>query len=108
MRSQVAIIIVTRADIDANDAAAFRVLSHPQTVGHIAVNGPHVRYTNLRVLQSNLLAPPGKGADIIDLTFTASAALVGAMGVGVMRQAFEHALGWVKAEKRGGGELLSL
>ncbi|KAK4542391.1 hypothetical protein LTR36_006848 [Oleoguttula mirabilis] len=106
MRSQVAIIIVTRSDIEANEASAFTVLSHPQTVGHTAVNGPHIRYKNLRVPKSNMLAPPGKGADVIDLTFTASAALVGAMGIGVMRQVFEHALAWAKTEKRGGNEVM--
>ncbi|KAI8633141.1 acyl-CoA dehydrogenase [Xylariaceae sp. FL1651] len=106
VRSQVAIIIVTRDDIAANDDPAFQVLSHPKTVGHTAVNGPHIRFSNLRVPRSNLLASPGKGADILDMTFTASAALVGAMGVGIMRQTFDKALAWVKAEKRGGTETM--
>ncbi|KAK5126228.1 hypothetical protein LTR85_010463 [Meristemomyces frigidus] len=106
MRSQVAIIIVTRSDIASNEPSAFRVLSHPQTVGHTAVNGPHIRYTNLRVPKSNLLAPPGKGADVIDLTFTTSAVLVSAMGIGVMRQVFDHALAWAKVEKRGGNKIM--
>lgn len=106
MRSQVAIIIVTRADIDANDASAFQVLSHPQTIGHTAVNGPHVRYNNLRVPRSNLLVPPGKGTEVIEATFTASAALVCAMGVGVMRQVFDYALTWARSERRGGSEFM--
>ena len=38
----------------------------------------------------------------MDSTFTASAALVGAMGVGVMRQTFDKALAWAKIERRGG------
>ena len=106
MREQVAIIIVTRDDIANNDPAAYTVLSHPQTVGHTAVNGPHVKFTDLRVPKSNLLAPPGKGADVVDMTFTASAALVGAMGVGVMRQAFNVVLAWAKTEKRGGKDVM--
>ena len=104
VRSQVAIIIVTRKDIAANDPAAYQVLSHPRTIGHTAVNGPHIRFSNLRVPKTNLLAPPGRGADVIEMTFTASAALVGAMGVGVMRQTFDKALAWARFERRGGKE----
>jgi len=106
IRSQVAIIVVTRADIEANDPGSFQVLSHPQTVGHTAVNGPHIRYSNLRVPKTNLLVPPGKGADIIEMTFTASADLVAAMGVGIIRQVFDHALVWAKTERRGGHEIM--
>lgn len=106
MRSQVAIIVVTRSDIAANAPSAFQVLSNLKTIGHTAVNGPHIRYTALRVPKANLLVPPGKGADVIDLTFTASAVLVSAMGVGLMRQVFDHALAWARAEKRGGSEVM--
>lgn len=106
VRSQVAIIIVTRDDIAANDSKAYTVLYHPQTVGHTAVNGPHIRFADLRVPKSNLLAPPGKGADVVDMTFTASAALVGAMGVGIMRQTFDRALAWAKVERRGGKDIM--
>lgn len=106
VRDQVAIIIVTREDIARNEMSAFQVLEHPQTVGHTAVNGPHIRFDKLRVPKGNLLAPPGKGADVVDMTFTASAALVGAMGVGVMRQAFTEALAWAKAERRGGRDVM--
>lgn len=106
VRGQVAVIIVTRDDIAKNDPQAYEVLYHPQTIGHTAVNGPHIRFNNLRVPKANLLAPPGKGADIVEMTFTASAALVGAMGVGVMRQAFDEALAWAKTERRGGAEIM--
>lgn len=106
MRSQVAVIIVTRENIVGNGADAFTVVSHPETLGHTAVDGPHVRYTNLRVPKENLLAPPGKGADVIDATFTGSAALVCAMGVGIMRQVFDYTLAWAKNEKRGGHEIM--
>ena len=101
-----AIILVTRDDIANNGPKGFTVLSHPQTVGHTAVNGPHIRFSNLRVPKSNLLAPPGKGADVVDMTFTASAVMVGAMGVGMMRQTFDAALAWAKTERRGGKEIM--
>jgi nitroalkane oxidase len=106
VRDQVAIIIVTREDIANNDFNAYTVLSHPQTVGHTAVNGPHIRFTNLRVPKSNLLAPAGKGADVVDMTFTMSAVLVCAMAVGIMRHTFDAALAWAKTERRGGKEIM--
>ena len=106
VRGQTAIIIVTKEDIAANDPSAYHVLYHPETIGHTAVNGPHIRFSDLRVPKSNLLAPPGKGADVVEMTFTASAAIVGAMGVGIMRQAFDRALAWAKTEHRGSKEVM--
>lgn len=50
----------------------------------------------------NLLAPPGQGAQIVENTFGMSAAIVGAMSVGVMRHAFEAALAFCKKDDRGG------
>ena len=40
------------------------------------------------------------------MTFTASAALVSAMGVGIMRQTFDAALTWAKTERRGGTQTM--
>ena len=40
------------------------------------------------------------------MTFTASAALVCAMGVGIMRQTFDAALAWAKTERRGGRDFM--
>lgn len=96
-----ALLLVTRADVAANDPNAFTVLEHPPTLGHTAVNGPHVRYSNLRVPKANLLAPPGAGAALVEATFTGSGALVGAMAVGIQRQAFRAALHWAKTSTRG-------
>jgi nitroalkane oxidase len=81
VRGQTAVIVVTRADIANNQPDAYQVLEHMSTVGHQAVNGPRVRFHNLHVPKANLLAPPGKGADLVEMTFTASAMLVGAMGI---------------------------
>jgi alkylation response protein AidB-like acyl-CoA dehydrogenase len=106
VRGQTAIIIVTREDIAANEPGSYSVLSHPETVGHTAVNGPHIRFRDLHVPKANLLAPPGKGADVVEMTSTASAALVGAMGVGIMRQTFDLALAWAKSDHRGSQEAM--
>lgn len=107
LRSEVALLLVTRADIASNPPSAYTVLAHPLTIGHTAVNGPHIRFDNLRVPRSNLLAPPDdSAARLIETTFTASAVLVAAMAVGIMRQAFAAALHFAKTEKRGSGEYL--
>ncbi|ETN41497.1 uncharacterized protein HMPREF1541_03433 [Cyphellophora europaea CBS 101466] len=106
VRSEVALLLVTRDDIAANEPQAYTVIEHPPTLGHTAVNGAHVRFTDLRVPKANLLAPPGAGASIVEATFTGSGALVGAMAVGIMRQTFAAALNWAKTEKRGSNEYM--
>lgn len=93
---------MTREDISSNDSSAYQILSHPEMPGHIAANGPHIKFTNLRVPNKNLLAPPGEGAGVVEQTFGSSAAIVGAMSVGIMRAAFEAALSFAKSDNRGG------
>jgi alkylation response protein AidB-like acyl-CoA dehydrogenase len=96
------ILLLTRADIAANDPAAYTVLSDPELGGHASVNGPHTRFTNFRVPGRNLLCAPGSGAQVVEQTFGTSAALVGAMCVGVMRHAFSLALQFCRNDTRGG------
>jgi alkylation response protein AidB-like acyl-CoA dehydrogenase len=91
---------VTREDIAKNPPSAYQILSDPELGGHRSVNGPHTRYTDLRVPAANLLTT--QGAAIVERTFGMSAALVGAMCVGVMRHAFDAALAFCKTEARGG------
>lgn len=71
------ILLVTRDIIARNDPAAYEVLKHIETPGHSSTTGPHVRYTEFRVPEHNLLAAPGRGAPIIIQCFTATASLVG-------------------------------
>ncbi|KAL4874318.1 acyl-CoA dehydrogenase/oxidase [Aspergillus karnatakaensis] len=99
-RDLILVLLVTRKDIDRNPGS-FEVLKHIETVGHSAVSGPHVRYTNLRVPAKNLLCPPGEGAQVITRTFEMSAMLVGAMGVGIQRAIFDAALSFSQ-DTRGG------
>ncbi len=96
------ILMVTPQDIANNPPDAFTLIKTLATVGHTAVSGPHVRYTNLRVPSKNLLAPPGQGAAIVERCFDASAAIVGAMSVGIMRATFSAALKFTKEDSRGG------
>ncbi|KAH7080638.1 acyl-CoA dehydrogenase/oxidase [Paraphoma chrysanthemicola] len=100
--SRVLVLLVTREDIARNDFSAFQVLSDSELGGHKSVNGPHSRFTNLRVPYANTLAPPGQGAQLVERTFGMSAAIVGAMSVGLMRHAFDAALEFCKTDTRGG------
>ncbi|KAK0659430.1 putative mitochondrial medium-chain specific acyl-CoA dehydrogenase precursor [Cercophora samala] len=101
-KDKVMIILVTRADLDRNGEGAFEVLRHVATPGHTSVSGPHVRYTNVRVPTKNVLCPPGQGSQVAFGAFDGSAVLVGAMGVGLMRAAFDAALTFAKGDNRGG------
>ncbi|KAH7555882.1 hypothetical protein BM1_06408 [Bipolaris maydis] len=100
--SNILILLVTRSDIASNNPSAYQVLADPSLGGHKSVNGPHSRFTNFRVPAANVLAKPGEGAQVVEQTFGMSAAIVGAMCVGVMRHAFEAALTFCKKENRGG------
>lgn len=96
------ILLVTPDIIAANNPGAYEVLSEQELSGFPCASGPHSRFTNLRVPDANLLCPPGKGAQVVEQTFGSSAALVGAMGVGLMRATFDAALRFAKDDTRGG------
>jgi len=71
------ILLVTRDTIAKNNPDAYKILSHVELPGHSSTAGPHLRFSDFRVPDHNLLAAPGKGAPIILQCFTATAALVG-------------------------------
>ncbi|KAH5170673.1 hypothetical protein HBH68_215940 [Parastagonospora nodorum] len=100
--SKILILLLTRADIATNPPSAYTILSTPALSGHKSTNGPHTSFTSFRLPHANLLAPPGAGAHVVERTFGTSAALVGAMSVGVMRHAFTLALAFCTRETRGG------
>lgn len=100
------LLLVSRADIDANKPGAFVVKRQLESAGHKATSGPHVAFKDLRVPKSAILGSVGQGLDITENAFTVSAAIVGAMSVGVMRRAFDVALAYAKKETRGGGTKL--
>lgn len=102
--SRILILIITREDIANNEPGAYEVLSDPELGGHKSTSGPHTRFTNVRVPAANLLSEPGEGAAVVEKTFGISAAIVGAMCVGIMRHAFEAALSFCKSNACGGTE----
>lgn len=102
-KDDIMVILVTRADIDRNgNEDCFQVLRQISSMGHTAVSGPHIKYTNLRVPLKNVLCGPGKGAAIVSGSFDGSAVLVGAMAVGLMRAGFDAAVAFAKKDDRRG------
>jgi len=100
------ILLVTREVVESNATSAYEVLKHVELPGHSSTSGPHIRFKEFRVPAHNLLAAPGKGAEIAVQCFTSTAVLVGAMSVGIMSQVFELALKFAKSDARGGAESL--
>lgn len=95
------ILMVRREDIVASGDGAFEVLKHQQVAGWTAVSGPHIKYTNVKVPTKNVLCAPGEGAAIVQMSFEASACLVGAMGTGIQRAIFDAALEFSKSPRGG-------
>ncbi|GKZ31886.1 hypothetical protein AbraIFM66950_000822 [Aspergillus brasiliensis] len=96
------VLLVTRETIAQNSPETYTMLSEPNLMGHIAVTGPHTRYTNFRVPTDHVLFHPGQAAPIIEKSFGITGAIVGAMAVGTMRTAFELAIDFARRDNRGG------
>lgn len=96
------ILLVTRDIVASNDPSAYTILGDPELPGLQATTGPHTRFTNFRVPSSNVLAIGRPAAELVETSFTSSAALVGAFAVSIMRAAFDFALAFAKRDSRGG------
>lgn len=93
---EVSIVILPREHIDITVDEVF------ETVGHTAHITPRFTLTNCHIPKENLLGQLGQGKEILEQSFTATAALVGVFAVGLMRAAFDFTLNYAKAESRGG------
>jgi len=100
------LIMLTRAVIDENRGGGnpdcYSVVRHIPTPGHTASAGPHIRFINMRIPARYVLATGAEAVRIIIGTFTASAAIVGAMSVGIMRATFDAALQFARTSTTGG------
>jgi len=72
------------------------------SVGHRAHLTPEFRFENVSVPRRNLLGEEGGGLALTAASFTGTAALVGILGVALMRAAFDFALNFARTERRGG------
>lgn len=72
------------------------------TLGHRGHLTPRFRLHGVRVPKENLIGSMGGANDIVAASFAGTAAIVGAMSVGLMRHAFEVALQFCRTDARGG------
>src|SRR5689334_391369 len=63
---------------------------------------PDVSFRAVRTSRRNLIGQEGAGLRLVSESFADASALVGVMGVALMRAAFDHALQFAKSERRGG------
>ena len=106
--------VVCRSDANAPPARSISVIAVPKpaqgfellrlidTLGNRAHPAPEFALNNVRVPYDNVLGEVGAGRSIVDASFTGTAALVGIMGVALMRAAFDFALAFARTECRGG------
>ncbi|MGO4328138.1 acyl-CoA dehydrogenase family protein [Cupriavidus sp. 2TAF22] len=73
-----------------------------ESMGHRAHYTPQFRLDNVRVPKDSVIGTVGGGKDLVEASFSGTAALVGIMSVGVMRGAFDFALHFARTEKRAG------
>ena len=100
------LLMLPRGIIDENcrngNANCYTVVRHIAMPGFTASVGPHVRFSELRIPSRYVLATGADAVRNVTMTFTATAALVGAMAVGIMRAAFESALRFARTSTAGG------
>ena len=72
------------------------------SVGHRAHLTPIFSFENVSTPRNNLLGKEGDGLALTAASFTGTAALVGILGVALMRAAFDFALHFARIERRGG------
>src|SRR5580704_16466842 len=73
-----------------------------ESVGHRAHLMPQFGFENVSAPRHNLLGEEGGGLALTAASFTGTAALVGILGVALMRAAFDFALHFARTERRGG------
>jgi len=73
-----------------------------ETSGYRAHLLPEFSFHDVAAPPENLLGEEGGGLRLLGASFLGATALVGLLGVALMRTAFDHALGFARTERRGG------
>jgi len=76
-----------------------RVIESPGHRSHLL---PEFSFHDLAAPEDNLLGEEGGGLKLAGASFTGAAALIGILGVALMRAAFDHTLRFARTEHRGG------
>jgi alkylation response protein AidB-like acyl-CoA dehydrogenase len=108
------LFVVCRTEAAQDAPAGLSIIAVPQgtaglepvrfidTLGHRAHLCPVFRLEGVRVPIGNLVGPRGGAQAVVASCFSGTAAIVGAMSVGVMRAAFDFALNFCRTDARGG------
>ena len=72
------------------------------SIGHRGHLTPQFGFENVRAPRRNLIGEEGGGLALSSASFTGTAALVGILGVALMRTAFDFSLNFALTERRGG------
>jgi len=106
--------VVCRTDANVEPLRGISIIAVPRpdsglivehafdTLGHRAHLTPRFRLDAVPVPTGNLLGQEGRGLQLAAESFAGSAALVGILGVALMRAAFQFALSFAKSDQRGG------
>lgn len=104
--------VVCRTDPDAAPGAGISVIAveKPRLALDRAIDSPGYRahllpefsFHDVPAPAENLLGEEGGGLKLLGASFLGATALVGLLGVALMRTGFEHALGFARTERRGG------
>ncbi|MDT4819651.1 putative acyl-CoA dehydrogenase fadE25 [compost metagenome] len=87
-------------------AQGFTVNRFHESAGHRGHLTSNFSLEQVRVPKGNVVGEIGQGLQVVDASFSATAALVGVMSLGVMRAAFDFALHFAKTQRRGGAVLI--
>lgn len=107
--------VLCRTDMESPSAESLAVIivpgqtkgievrSYLDTMGHRAVSSPRIHFNEVRVPVDNLVGKVGDGKEIVQSSFSWTAAMIGAVCTGIMRAAFDAAIGFAKTDNRSGG-----
>lgn len=73
-----------------------------ETSGYRAHLLPEFSFSDVSAPEDNVLGEVGGGLRLLGASFVGATALVGMLGVALMRTAFDHALTFARSERRGG------
>ncbi|MDH4561177.1 acyl-CoA dehydrogenase family protein [Pseudomonas sp. BN411] len=82
--------------------AGFRVNRYHESPGHRGHLTSNFTLDQVRVPGGNIVGGVGQGLQVVDASFSATAALVGVMSLGVLRAAFDFTLHFARTQRRGG------
>jgi butyryl-CoA dehydrogenase len=104
--------VVCRTDPDGPPASSISVIAVEkppvvvdrviETLGYRAHLLPEFTLRDATAPTENLLGTEGGGLPVVGASFLGATALVGMLGVALMRAAFDHALHFARTERRGG------